>query len=343
MTPNLVSFIVPTLNRGPYVERAVRSCLSVDLPANISIEVVVIDSHSIDGSWERLNAAFGRDCRVRLIQNERGSGPMPSWIQGALASHGEFLTYVWSDDFISADFLRVLLPHLQDGVEIVVGRAIVRNVDNTDSFPSAHSVVQASGKELLLSYFTATKLSRFAVASPVCSLFRRTAIERWIALVKPFCNETLLKRDLMWRRAIGPDLMLYLLTITNSNFVPLVDHVVAQFSSHHDSITVQSSATILKLGYWSARNVLIMAPYESVQNRPISRTEAASQLCKGVALACSLKGPLRIYRKDLYCEILALWRKTGKLYGRPQMMLATVIFPIRHYFARLALRSGRLT
>ena len=46
----VVSFVIPTLNRGKYVRRAVRSCLNND-DENVCVEVVVIDSSSNDGSF----------------------------------------------------------------------------------------------------------------------------------------------------------------------------------------------------------------------------------------------------------------------------------------------------
>ena len=71
----VVSFVVPTLNRGKYVLRAVRSCLKNN-DENVCIEVVVIDSSSNDGSFEELQREFSDDNRVKLLQNPRGSGPM---------------------------------------------------------------------------------------------------------------------------------------------------------------------------------------------------------------------------------------------------------------------------
>jgi cellulose synthase/poly-beta-1,6-N-acetylglucosamine synthase-like glycosyltransferase len=73
----VVYFVVPPLNRGKYVLRAVHSCLKND-DENVSIEVVVIDS-SNDGSFEELQQEFSADNRVKLLQNPSGSGPIKSW------------------------------------------------------------------------------------------------------------------------------------------------------------------------------------------------------------------------------------------------------------------------
>ena len=85
--PPLVSFVVPTLNRGKYVLRAVRSCLNND-DKNVCIEVVVIDSSSKDGSYEDLQKEFSDDIRVKLLQNPSGSGPIKSWLEGVESISG---------------------------------------------------------------------------------------------------------------------------------------------------------------------------------------------------------------------------------------------------------------
>ena len=71
----VVSFVVPTSNRSKYVLRVVHSCLKND-DENVCIEVVVIDSSSNDGSFEKLQQEFSADNRVKLLQNPRVSGPM---------------------------------------------------------------------------------------------------------------------------------------------------------------------------------------------------------------------------------------------------------------------------
>jgi len=79
----VVSFVVPTLNRGKYVLRAVRSCLKNN-DENVCIEVVVIDSSSNDGSFEELQQEFSADNRVKLLQNPSGSAPC--WLGSCLYS-----------------------------------------------------------------------------------------------------------------------------------------------------------------------------------------------------------------------------------------------------------------
>lgn len=259
MTENsrpLVSFIVPTLNRGRYVVRAVDSCLMADTgEAGVDVEVIVLDSESDDGSWEALQAKFGNDDRVVLAQNIRGLGPTRSWLDGARLAKGEFLTFLWSDDYISPRFLTALMPALREGAALSIGTGLVRDLDDQTPLPSKSAEDKISPSRYLDGYFRrGLDDGIFRPVSPACSLFSRAAFDEWMTVVEDWCQATPLRRDLLWRRAIGPDLLLFLVAIQMTpSEVSLSHDTVVQFSHHEDSFSVAASRLSYETGYWLAR------------------------------------------------------------------------------------------
>lgn len=250
----LVSFIVPTLNRGRYVVRAVESCLAVD-PIGLAIEVVVLDSQSDDGSFEALTERFRSDPRVKLLQNKRGLGPTHSWSDGARAAGGDFLTFVWSDDYIAPDFVALLAPSLGDGRAVAYGHGAIRDVDDESPLPSDPRRERFPPQVLLGDYFDLGRRVWLGLpVSPCCSLFTREAFDAWLAAVEPWARATPLRELLIWRRAIGPDLMLFFQALLLST-TDVVRHraATAQFSSHPGSITIASHRWPYQTGYWLAR------------------------------------------------------------------------------------------
>lgn len=251
----LVSFVVPTLNRGRYVLRAVASCLR-NASDSVDVEVVVIDSSSEDGSFETLQAKYGGDRRVRLLQNARGSGPLKSWIEGVEAATGKYMTFVWSDDLISPLFLRMLLPPLQAGAVVSYGAGKIVSVDTNLEFSEVVPEPEfIDGHRFLAQYYEITSHESVPIAaSPVCSLFDAEVVREWAHHVREFCRATRLREHLMWRRAIGPDLMLYLWALApGTPQVALFRTTTAQFSAHPGSITISSDKWDLRAGYWLAK------------------------------------------------------------------------------------------
>lgn len=283
MTPKpTVSFVVPTLNRGHYVVRAVESCLATARD-DIAVQVVVLDSMSDDGSWEELSARFADNPHVLLAQNQRGLGPTRSWLDGARLVSGNFVTFLWSDDYVSPQFLDVLLPPLRDGCDLAIGDGAVRDIDDYDPLPTGGTgTVQFDGNSLLARHMGLQSGPQLPV-SPAVALFTRTLFDRWIVAVEDWCTRPGARHDIMWRRAIGPDLMLFLAGTTSSaQRVTISERIVAQFSSHGGSITVSSSSWPLRAGYWLAKWWAVDAAM--TQARPIALPAAARLIAQGLLL-----------------------------------------------------------
>jgi len=102
-----VSVIVPVYNAGEYLSQCVESILG---QTQKNIEIILVDDGSTDGSGKALDAYAGRDPRVRVIHKENG-GLVSAWSAGAEASHGDYLCFVDSDDWIDADMIRTFLSH----------------------------------------------------------------------------------------------------------------------------------------------------------------------------------------------------------------------------------------
>jgi len=317
----LVSFIVPTLNRGKYVVRAVQSCLDADAKgAGVDVEVVVLDSESDDGSWEALNERYGHDPRVTLAQNRRGLGPTKSWLDGAELARGDFLTFIWSDDFISPRFLTALVPALRGGAALSVGRGLIRDIDDESPLPVVAGEEEVERDRFLTGYFRrGYDDGVFRPVSPACSLFSREAFDSWRNVATAWCRETPLREELHWRRAIGPDLLLFLIAIRMTPAgVPLSREVVAQFSHHEDSFSVAASRLAYETGYWLARQwyLSVALPEQASKTTAASIAHAGAGICFGIILALhattqfSSKG-LKDAR-GIARETLELWRITWR-------------------------------
>jgi len=255
-----VSFLVPTLNRNPLVLRAVASCLAALDHSRRAGGVVVLDSESDDGSWEALHERFGSEPRVYLRQNKRGLGPTRSWLDAAEGIAGETVTFVWSDDYIAADFLDRLLPPIEQGAPLAIGYGAVRPAECEKPFESNPRISRLPAHEVLSHYLRKSNPPGIDLGlSPTTALFPRGAFDEWRAKVETISNAGPLAHHFMWRRAIGPDLLLFLIALGRDLAapVPYVHQPIAQLSSHEGSITVSSSPWVLTMGYWLARSAFL--------------------------------------------------------------------------------------
>ena len=76
--PSLTSFrlsvLVPVYNERHVVEASLRRVLALEHELISSLELIVVDDHSSDGTWEILQRLAASDARIVLLRNEQNLG-----------------------------------------------------------------------------------------------------------------------------------------------------------------------------------------------------------------------------------------------------------------------------
>src|SRR4051812_38206268 len=112
-----VSVVVPVFD-DPLVEQAIASTLHQTLR---TVEVVVVDHGSTDGTGELVDRIAARDSRVRVFHlPDNEGGPGRPLNVGLAAARGRYVTILGSDDELERDACRTLLTAAEvDGADVV--------------------------------------------------------------------------------------------------------------------------------------------------------------------------------------------------------------------------------
>ncbi|OLD63944.1 MAG: hypothetical protein AUI47_07885 [Acidobacteria bacterium 13_1_40CM_2_68_5] len=96
-----------------------RDCLrsTLEAAAGMTVEVIVVDNASADGSAAMVRREFGPDPRVCLIANAANEGFARGNNQAYAASSGEILLVLNPDVVLDAPALKGMIEHLQDHPE----------------------------------------------------------------------------------------------------------------------------------------------------------------------------------------------------------------------------------
>lgn len=136
----MVSVIVPNYNHVLYLSQRIESILDQSF---WDFELILLDDHSSDGSWE-LMQSYSTNPKVRFcLRNEINSGsPFRQWKKGIELAKGNLIWIAESDDWAEPDFLKrcVSLLKSDDLVMVVTGSNFVdfenRNLGEvTNEFP----------------------------------------------------------------------------------------------------------------------------------------------------------------------------------------------------------------
>lgn len=101
----LVSVIVAVYNANEYLENTIKALMEQSYK---NIEIILIDDGSSDASLQTCNLYSKKDNRIIVIHQEN-KGPGSARNRGIIASRGEYLVFVDSDDYVSPNYVENLL------------------------------------------------------------------------------------------------------------------------------------------------------------------------------------------------------------------------------------------
>lgn len=111
----LVSIIMPVYNAEQYLQKSIESVINQTVP---NWELILVDDGSTDGSGKICDEYRSKDERIQVI-HQVNQGVSVARNTGIHTSNGKWIHFLDSDDFISNEFLRIMLSKTK-GVDMVV-------------------------------------------------------------------------------------------------------------------------------------------------------------------------------------------------------------------------------
>jgi len=130
----IVSVIMPTFNREKYLHRSINSVINQTFK---EWELIIVDDGSSDSSFNVINDFIGSYENIRYMKHSNRRPPLAT-NAGILASCGEYIAFLGSDDEYKSDYLlqRVefmkanpKIDFIHGGVE-VIGHPYVKDKDD---------------------------------------------------------------------------------------------------------------------------------------------------------------------------------------------------------------------
>ncbi|NDZ93624.1 glycosyltransferase family 2 protein [Streptomyces sp. SID6673] len=154
-----VSVVIPCYNYADYLADAVTSVLT---QVGVSVDVIIIDDHSTDGSHDVAQSLANSDHRVRVFRNSFNRGPVCTYNHGLEHVTGEFTVRLDADDMLTPGSLlrSTTLARQYPSVGLVYGHPV--HFIETVSESSVHS-----------------KWGRPAIVAPSSTPPYRHKVKRW--------------------------------------------------------------------------------------------------------------------------------------------------------------------
>ena len=142
-----LSVVVPVYNVEQYVRKCIQSIIYQEDNLFEDIELIIVNDGTKDKSIEQIKDLVDKYDNIRLV-NQENQGLSVARNTGMARAQGDYVWVVDSDDWISSDALKVLMPHL-DNVNDIISIAYTRVTENEET-PEAvffNKPMTFSGKE----------------------------------------------------------------------------------------------------------------------------------------------------------------------------------------------------
>ena len=117
-----LSVLVPVYNERHVVEASLNRVRALKDDLISSLEIIVVDDQSTDGTWEILQRLASDDSRIVLLRNEHNSGKGASVRKAIAHSTGDISVIHDADlEYDPADIPSLLVPFAKEGADAVFG------------------------------------------------------------------------------------------------------------------------------------------------------------------------------------------------------------------------------
>lgn len=121
MCMSKLSVIVPIFNGEKYLNKCIQSILK---QKKESMEIILVDDGSTDGSLDICKEFEDKDNRIKVIHQEN-LGPIQARRNGLLASMGSYVTFVDADDWIDENTYSTLEDEMLNGTDLILFGKVV--------------------------------------------------------------------------------------------------------------------------------------------------------------------------------------------------------------------------
>lgn len=186
-----ISVIVPVYNVEKYLSRCLDSLRSQTLA---DIEIICVDDGSPDGCGAILDRYAAEDARFRVI-HQRNGGLSNARNNALRAAAGKYITFVDSDDYVDADYLKELYDAAEKNNADIAVASIIRKREHHEKF-RVHYTEEKTVTAL------AEKISVCGV--PKCCYVWNKLYRREVVASKPFADGVYFE-DVLWLPGVLKD------------------------------------------------------------------------------------------------------------------------------------------
>lgn len=237
--------------------KSLNSCLKIK-KYYTNLQIIILDGNKNNYLSNKIKC-FEEKVDIKIIKQKK-NGFMNACFEAIKHLDKGFFTFMYDDDILSPYFGKLVNYSCKQNRQIY-GYGIIHPKKKLFKFKQPQ-IKSVSKKDInfLTEYFK-IKSAKVLPNSPITSIFNVKIVKKWNYILKNKIKDEI-SEHLMIKKNIGPDLLLYLLSLeydSKLNNTIVTQNIVAKFSSHSDSMSIQYGSSNLRFGYWVAKKIFLDA------------------------------------------------------------------------------------
>ena len=308
-----LSVLIPTFNRETYVKFAIESVLRQPFQ---DFEIICSDNSSTDGTIEVLEHYARVNSSITVIKSNKNLGPIPNWKKCLDRAKGDYIHWLWSDDWIEPNFyidaFDILSTHKSSAVSCWSYRHDKKENGWFDKYISwQFSHPKLPGEHAAVKVLS---LSKELPVSPAAYILPRSLVNKHF-----YTNIPAYKKLDPVKCGVGVDSLMVAGTCMDVNHLHIIQRPSVNFRKHDNISTNLSSGRQLTKMYFMTSNWFLSNHSLSLnlfnilkliaKNFYVYRLDALEKTLNNRSIVNSILSAKHLIAKDHYKSIKANFRK----------------------------------
>jgi hypothetical protein len=210
-------------------------------------KLIIIDGNKDDLLKKNIEHSSLDKFDIKIYKQKKGKF-MRACFESIKYVDTKFFSFMYDDDVLSDHYYKIIHNSISNNV-ISIGKGIIQDIDKNTDFLKPGIKVEVSKNNLYNYYSFSLLKKRNLPNSPICSVFKATILDEWKNFLYKNCLKNKNYFDILLKKNIGPDLLIYLMSLQRENEIMTTDTIMAKFSHHEDSMSVKYGSESLIFGY----------------------------------------------------------------------------------------------
>tara|TARA_B100000029_G_scaffold315821_1_gene308223 strand:+ start:14603 stop:15601 length:999 start_codon:yes stop_codon:yes gene_type:complete len=254
-----ITFVIPTKNRTNYLKRLI--VRGEKIFKKLNYEYFIVDASN--NYFHTKNLKIVKKFKKAKIIRQKSKGIQIGCFESIPSIKTKYVVFLYDDDQLSNFIFKIYKSNIEEEKTFSFGYGVVKDIKSKIFFKNLNENL-INKNDALLGYFgedinknevfkkSAEKI--LLPLSPICTTYTLSFLKKWKKTVQSFVYKNSFRNFFLLKKEVGPDLLIYLMSIYNSKkIVKLYTPCSAKFSSHENSISIIYGSNFLRIGYWLSK------------------------------------------------------------------------------------------